>query len=158
MTKEQQAKEIIENNIYMTIASASKDGKPHISPVFFAYDNKFNLYWTSYKDSTHSGLLRENSQAMIVIFNSNAPQGAGNGVYFDTNVEELSDAHDIRVGIDLLNKRITEATFKISNHEAVTGSSAWRIYRAKPSRISILLDEGEIINGQYVDKRMQIEL
>jgi nitroimidazol reductase NimA-like FMN-containing flavoprotein (pyridoxamine 5'-phosphate oxidase superfamily) len=65
-----QAKAIIKNNIYLTLATATKDGKPWISPLFFAYDNDFNLYWVSSKNSLHSKLIRSNPRVAIVIFDS----------------------------------------------------------------------------------------
>ena len=82
------AKQIISENIYMTIASASSDGKPWISPVFFAYDEFYNLYWVSNKHSKHSTLIRSNPDVAIVIFDSRAPEGEGDGVYFEAVVEE----------------------------------------------------------------------
>ncbi len=67
------AKEIIENNIYCTVATSTKDGKPWISPVFFGYDENYNIYWVSDKNAKHSELIRNNPSVAIVIFNSQAP-------------------------------------------------------------------------------------
>ena len=76
------AQQIISENIYMTIATSSIDGKPCISPVFFAYDEDYNLFWVSNKESRHSTLIKANSQVAIVIFDSKSPEGDGDGVYF----------------------------------------------------------------------------
>lgn len=151
------AKEIIEENIYMTIASSSIEGKPWISPVFFAYDNNYNLYWVSNKSSLHSTLLKNNPQAAIVIFNSQAPEGKGDGVYFETQVYELEDEAEIQSAMEILNKRVTKDEFRVRKVGEVTADGVWRIYKAVPIKIS-KLTEGEFVNGQYIDKRVEVDL
>lgn len=152
-----EAKKIIAENIYMTIASATSDGKPWISPVFFAYDDKYNLYWVSYKDARHSTLVRNNPQVAIVIFNSQAPEGEGDGVYFEAKVEEIDARDQILLAMDILSKRVTKEEFKVKQIEEVTDSGVWRIYKAVPLKIS-KLTRGEVINGQYIDTREEISL
>jgi len=151
------AKEIIISNIYMTISTASKVGKPWISPVFFAYDESYNLYWVSNKNALHSKLLRGNPQASIVIFDSCATEGQGDGVYFETKVKELSSEKEMKEAMELFNKRVTRDEFRIKKVGEVTKQGVWRIYKATPFRIS-KLTEGEFISDQYVDKRIEIEL
>lgn len=41
----------------MTVATASSEGEPWISPLFFGYNEKFNLYWASDKDAKYSKLI-----------------------------------------------------------------------------------------------------
>lgn len=151
------AKQIIKDNIYMTIATASMKGKPWISPVFFAYDEDYNLYWVSSKDSRHSKLISENSDVSIVIFDSRAPEGEGDGVYFEAKAIELESKTDIQEAIDLLGQRVTKDEFRIKRLGEVTGDGAWRIYKATPTKTS-KLTEGEFVNGQYIDKRAEINL
>lgn len=151
------AREIIESNIYMTIATAAKDGKPWISPVFFAYDQNYNLYWVSNRDSLHSNLIRKNPQVAIVIFDSRAPEGEGDGVYFEAKAEELNNETEIKGAMTMLNKRVTKVEFRVKKIGEVIRQGVWRIYRATPLKIS-KLTEGEFINGQYVDKRDEVKL
>lgn len=152
----EKAKKIIQENIYCTIATSSK-GVPWITPVFFAYDEEFNLYWVSNKESRHSTLIRENPKVAISIFNSQMPEGFGDGVYIEASVEELSKKQDIQEGIGVYNNRATIDSFKIPSQESVAGNNNWRIYKATPGTISTLTD-GEIINGQYVDRRIEVSL
>ncbi len=151
------AKKIITENIYMTIATASKAGKPWISPVFFVCDYKYNLYWVSNKDSLHSNLVRKNPQIAIVIFDSSIPEGKGDGVYFEAKGKELTDEKEINKAIALWNQRAKGEDFKIKGIEEVTKKSVWRVYKATPIKIS-KLTEGKSINGQYVDHREEINL
>ena len=153
----EKAKQIIADNIYMTVATASLDGKPWISPVFFAYDDRYNFFWVSNKNSLHSRLIRSNSQVAIVVFDSTAPEGDGDGVYFEAEVFELEDKGEIESAIKTLGERVTKDDFRVKTVDEVTHGGIWRIYKAVPKTVS-KLTEGEYINGQYVDKRIQIDL
>lgn len=152
-----QAKDIIGKSVYMTVATASPEGNPWVSPVFFAYDDRYNLYWISNKDARHSQYVRSNPNIAIVIFDSSAIEGSGDGVYFEAEARELSDENDIKPVIPMWNQRAQEAEFQISGFNSVLGDAAWRVYKATPKTIS-KLKEGEYSNGQYVDKRIEIDL
>lgn len=141
----------------MVVASASKDGIPWVSPVFFAYDADYNLYWISYKLADHSELLRANPKASIVIFDSSAQEGDGDGVYFQCDVEELSDEAEISKAMNVLDSRVEKDEFRIKKIQDVTGDGVWRIYKAIPNKVS-KLTKGEYINGQLIDKRVEISL
>ncbi len=153
----EQAKRIIKENIYCTIATATKEGYPWVSPVFYAYDDMYTLYWVSSKKAKHSILITQNSHVAIVIFNSQAPEGDAVGVYFEANASEISDDRQFSHAIETLNKRITKKVFTIATPESVKGEAILRIYYATIQRASILT-EGEFINGQYVDARTEFSL
>jgi nitroimidazol reductase NimA-like FMN-containing flavoprotein (pyridoxamine 5'-phosphate oxidase superfamily) len=153
----EQARTIIQENIYCTIATATREGKPWISPIFFAYDEAFNMYWASNKASLHSELIRQNPRIAIVIFNSQAPEGEGDGVYMEATAQELSETDEVQKGIALFNARVTKEQFRIKSISEVTENGVWRLYKATPQKIS-KLSEGEYINGQYVDKRIDVSL
>ena len=65
-------KQLVEENIYMTIATSSKSGNPWIANIFYAHDKNYNFYWYSPKDSLHSRYLEENPRIAISIFDSTA--------------------------------------------------------------------------------------
>ncbi len=123
----EKAKQIIAENIYMTIATASTEGKPWVSPVFFAYDDSYNLYWVSNKDARHSKLINNNPKVSIVIFNSQAPEGDGDGVYFEGTAQALEDRNEIQSAMEVLNKRITKHEFSIKKIDEVTDTGLWRL-------------------------------
>ena len=153
---EEHAEAIVESNIYMTIATADQAGKPWASPVFFAYDEEYNLYWVSYKESTHSKNIHSRKEIGIVIFNSTLPEGEGEGVYFDATAEALENATDMSNAMKILSKRVKIDEFKVKSIEQVSGEGVWRIYRATPIKITKLA--GSSVNGQYVDKRISVEI
>lgn len=153
----EKAKKIIAENIYMTIATAGKNSEPWISPVFFAYDDQYNLYWVSNKEARHSQNIRENSRVAIVTFDTRSPEGEGDGVYFECEAHELVEEGEIVSAIEAYNQRATQDEFRVKDIDAVSGENLWRIYKAVPKKTSKLSD-GEIINGQYVDKRIELNL
>lgn len=157
MNNSEKAKKIITENIYCTVATATSEGKPWISPVFFVYDEAYNIYWVSNKGALHSELTRENPRVAIVFFDTHAPEGAGTAVYMEATAKELSETDEVATGIELFNARATDDHFKIKSAAHVMGDGVWRIYKATPARVS-LLGEGEYINGQYVDKHIPVDL
>lgn len=133
------AKKMIAENIYMTIATASKNGRPWISPVYFAYDNKFNFYWSSAKSSLHSRLIKNNNRVAVVVFNSNAKEGTGDGVYMIGKASEVPDKKISHV-MNLLSKRTgkTSKYFKDKTPKDYTGNSPVRFYKFIPKKFWIL--------------------
>ncbi|MBI4098194.1 MAG: pyridoxamine 5'-phosphate oxidase family protein [Candidatus Levybacteria bacterium] len=153
----EKAKQILAENIYCTIATSSLTGTPWISPVFFGYDEDFNIYWISDKDAKHSRLIRQNPHVAIVIFNSQAPEGKGDGVYIEADVYELASKDEVKKGVKIRDSRAKIKKFRVQKIEEVMNDSAWRVYKAVPKTIS-KLTKGEYVNGQYVDKRIEIPL
>lgn len=155
---EDEAKKIISDNIYMTIATSSNDGEPWISPVYFNFDAEYNLYWISNKESHHSELVRQNPRVAIVVFNSKAPNFTGDGVYFRCRVSELESGNDIQKGIDTYygGRHVSTDQDKLDTSN-YSGTSPWRIYRAMPTEIS-KLGEGKEVDGYWLDSRVIVEL
>ncbi|MDP3965092.1 MAG: pyridoxamine 5'-phosphate oxidase family protein [bacterium] len=151
------AREILEQNFYCTVATASKDGVPWVSPVFFAYDEQYRIYWVSNKDAKHSLLIRENPRVALVVFNSTAPEGEGDGVYIEAAATELKAAEDVQLAMDVLGRRVSKDEFRVKDKDQVTGNGVWRIYRATPKK-TWKLSRGKLIRGQYVDERVEVQL
>ncbi len=149
---------IISENLYMTIATASNNGKPWISPVYFASDSKLNFYWSSSKDSLHSRLIKKNKNVAVVIFNSSAAEGTSNAVYMTGKASEVS-GKGIQHGLNLLYERTgkTSKYFKNMKPSDYTGSSPVRIYKFMPTRFW-MLGESVRVKGKLVDVRKKLRL
>ncbi len=156
-TDVKKAKEIIEGNIYMVLATVTPDGLPWVSPVFFVYDHEYNFYWVSYTKAKHSQNVAKLPKVAISIFDSQAPEGAGDGVYIEADVSVLKEAQEISQAIELWNNRTTQEQFQIKSSDEVSSAGVWRIYRATPYAVS-KLTAGTRVNGQYVDTRININL
>lgn len=151
----ERAKEIISKIIYITIATASKDGQPWNTPVYSAFDENFNFYWSSWKENQHSKNIAENNNVFIVIYDSTVPEGTGEGVYVKAKAYPLSNEGEIRQALALLYTRKNQNPEKRKPEEFL-GDNPRRVYKAIPEKFWMNGD-GDI-NGRFVDTRVEINL
>src|SRR3990167_9578228 len=100
-----QAKEIIARINYITIASVTPDSKPWNSPVFSAYDDDYNFYWGTHKDSQKAKNIAANENVFLVIYDSTVPPGTGEGVFVQAKARQLSDPDEIQHAYETLRDR-----------------------------------------------------
>jgi nitroimidazol reductase NimA-like FMN-containing flavoprotein (pyridoxamine 5'-phosphate oxidase superfamily) len=48
------ARDIIDSNAYMTLATADENGRPWASPVWYAAEGYAHFYWVSSPEARHS--------------------------------------------------------------------------------------------------------
>ncbi len=148
---DEKAKEILRRIHYATVATVTEDGKPWNSPVAHEIDENYCIYWFSDKENQHSKNVRTNPFAFIVIYDSTAPDGTGEGVYIEAEVEELEDAATIN-GIRNIKKG------KVVNDAAeFLGASVRRCYRAIPKKM--WMNDSEERDGKFIrDFRVELTL
>ena len=86
------ARNIIDSNPYMTLATADEDGRPWASPAYYAHEGYAEFYWVSSPETTHSRNIAARPEVGIVIFDSRMPIGSGQGVYVGAIAKELGGA------------------------------------------------------------------
>lgn len=148
------AKKIISKILYITIATSNKRGVPWNSPVYSAFDEKYNFYWISWRKNQHSKNIKENNQIFIVIYDSTAVEGQGHGVYIQAKAYELANSKEIVHALKYLDGRIN----KLGRHKTsqFQGSKQKRIYKAVPGKVWVNTDIR--ISGEFVDDRIEINL
>lgn len=152
------AKEIIEKNIYLTLATSDKKGTPWISPVVFAYDLNYNFYWCSEKKSRHSTLIKQNSRVAVVIFDSSIPEGEGNGVYIVGKAQEVKKKELPYVISVVYNRKKKDTPYKkFRNSSDFSANSPWRMYKLLPHTFWTLKDSVKV-KGYPVDRRAEVKL
>ena len=72
------ARSIIDSNLYLTLGTADENGRPWVSPVYYAPEGYTEFYWVSSPEATHSR-------------NIATPRGCHRGL-------RLPDAHRLRAG------------------------------------------------------------
>ncbi|PIZ64191.1 hypothetical protein CO051_01455 [Candidatus Roizmanbacteria bacterium CG_4_9_14_0_2_um_filter_39_13] len=93
------ARKIIAQNQYMIIGSSS-ESNAWVSPVVYAPDSDYNLYFVSLPNSKHSENIASNSQTCISIFNSHQPFGEGVGLQIEGEAQQVNNSelvHAIRI-------------------------------------------------------------
>ena len=149
------AREIISTNLYCTLSTCSGDGYPWVSPVFFAYDQNWNIYWSSATAAKHSQNLANNQgRVAIAIFKSVIPQGTAQGLYLSGVASELKPDEFERV-----YKLLEERAGKKFNRtpQDYQGTSPRRIYQFKPHQ-GWVTGKREPVGNQLVDTKIEISL
>src|ERR671910_447428 len=85
------AREIVDLNQYLTLATADAEGRPWASPVWFAHDGYTRFVWVSKPDARHSRSLASRPEVGIVVFDSTVPLGTGDAVYAEAAAEKLDE-------------------------------------------------------------------
>lgn len=152
----QKAKEIISKILYITIATASRDGEPWNSPVYSAFDEQYNFYWNSWKENQHSKNIAENPRVFLVIYDSTVVEGTGEGVYIQARAHMLTDRQEIEQARMILAKRKSKPSSKLRAPEEFMGDYPRRVYKAVPEKVWMNGD-GEV-GGNYVDIRQEVDL
>lgn len=147
------AKEIIANINYITIASVTPEGLPWNSPVFSNFDEDYNFYWGTHKDSQKARNIAQNNNVFLVIYDSTVPPGTGEGVYVKAVAEQINDPEEVKRVFDLLKGR--HAT-EFWDFEAVSETGPIRLYKAIPQQVW-MNNDGEK-DGHYIDIRTEVRL
>ncbi len=150
---EARAKEIISQIIYITVATSSKDGLPWNSPVYSAYDENYNFFWTSSPHSQHSKNIAENSNIFIVIYNTGDPEGTGEGVYIKAKAFEMNDPNEMDKALRPYYERKNKP---VKPSSAFLGNGPRRLYKAVPEKVWVNTNEN--LDGYIIDKRIEIKL
>lgn len=148
------ARAIIDTNMYMVLGTAGKSGRPWVSPVYFTPSRYTEFYWISSPEARHSRNLAIRSQVSIVVFDSQAPVGAGQAVYMSTVAEELGGVALDR-GLDIYNGRFPDPVtrgVRTIKPEDVQPPALYRLYRAIASEHWILDP------GAHPDRRTPVRI
>jgi pyridoxine/pyridoxamine 5'-phosphate oxidase len=131
------AREIVDSNLYMTLATADAAGRPWASPVWFAHEGYAEFVWVSKPEARHSQNLEGRPQAGIVIFDSTVGQGAAEAVYIEAEAERLEGAEEER-GIDIFNRRSESLGWPSWSVADVREPARLRLYGATASSVFVL--------------------
>ena len=164
MTQEeyvQKVRKIIEKNVFMTIATATPDGEPWVTPVFYSYDGELNFYWYSSSRTKHSQLIAKNKKVAVTIFNSNASEEDTAGVYITGKAHEV-EKDDLRQALTIYFERAMptneEERYKMINTpEDFLEFSELRMYKLVPEKVFIS-GVATQWNGKWIDTRVAVKL
>ena len=152
---ERRAQEIVRRLIYVTVATASSDGQPWNTPVYSTYDDRANFYWTSSPLAQHSRNIDHSGKAFLVIYDSTAPAGTGEGVYVEAAAAGLVVAEEITEAKMNLARRVGK---QVGPETERLDAGVQRIYRATPKRAWMNGFENDKV-GRYIrDVRVEIPI
>ncbi len=149
------AKKVISEILYITLATSNSKNEPWNSPVYSAFDDKYNFYWASWTKNQHSKNIEENENVFVVMYDSTCAEGTGFGVYMKGKAYKLGKNNlvEIMKALKLLYSRKNKKPRKV---EEFLGLLPRRIYKFIPSQVWV---NGEgAINGNFIDTREEITL
>jgi nitroimidazol reductase NimA-like FMN-containing flavoprotein (pyridoxamine 5'-phosphate oxidase superfamily) len=145
------ARTIIQDNLYMVLATADETGMPWASPVYFANDGDTRFFWVSAPDATHSRNIAARADVGIAIFDSTAPISTGQGVYLRGRAAEVGAA-ELEEGIEVFSRRSQAHGGAAWVPADVQGDTGLRLYRAVVDEHWILAKDGR------PDHRLPVQL
>ncbi|GIH19200.1 pyridoxamine 5'-phosphate oxidase family protein [Rugosimonospora africana] len=135
------ARRIIDESLYMVLATADATGQPWSSPVYFAHAGFTRFYWVSSPEVTHSRNIATRSDVGISIFDSSARISTGQGVYLRARAVEVT-GEEITEGIDVFSRRSLSHGGVAWVPADVQGDTGLRFYRVQVDEHSILAKDG----------------
>ena len=123
------ARAVIDSNRYMTLGTADEDGRPWVSPVWFAHSGYHEFFWVSSPDARHSRNLAARPDLAIVIFDSQVPEFGAQAVYISASAEQLAD-DALERGIEVFARKSEADGLPPWSRADVEGSAKHRLYRA----------------------------
>jgi hypothetical protein len=133
--------EIIEASRYLVLATADATGRPWSSPLYFAHIDFTEFFWVSSPDVTHSRNIAARPEVAIVVFDSQAEIGVGQGVYMPA-VAKLVEGSETAPGIEAFSRRSVAHGGPEWTSERVQPGAALRLYQATADSHWILAKDG----------------
>jgi len=126
------ARQIIDDNRYLILATADSTGNPWASPVWYAHEGYTSFFWVSRPQARHSRNLAVRATASVVIFDSTIPERQAQAVYLETLVEELRSAERDHA-IAIFSHKSQALGLREWRTADVTTPAPHRLYRARAS-------------------------
>jgi hypothetical protein len=134
-------RDIIEASRYLVLATADAGGRPWSSPVYFAHIDFTEFFWVSSPGVTHSRNIGVRPEVGIVVFDSQAAIGTGQGVYMSATAKLLQDGETSR-GIEAFSHRSVAHGGPEWTNEDVRPGAGLRLYQATADSHWILAKDG----------------
>jgi hypothetical protein len=154
------AREIIDANLFMTLATADAEGRPWATPVYFSPVDYRQFFWISEPGVRHSRNVAVRPEVGIVIFDSKVLPGGARAVYIDAEAVELTDDPEFERGVELYNARFSDPEAYNLRHypaEIMRPPGPFRLFRAT-ARAHFVLDPAGHPDGSRGDHRAPVEI
>jgi hypothetical protein len=144
------ARRVIDANHYMTLATLDPDGRPRLSPVYYAVARYADFYWVSSPEAHHSRNLADRAEVQIVIFDSTAPVGQGEAVYLLATAKQIADDELEAILPEAFRPAAGARRFEA---DELRGRAAFRLYVASATSCEVHVPGRHPVHGRGVDTR-----
>lgn len=112
--------------LHMSLGT-SKDNKPWVCEVHFAYDDDLNVYFRSLASRRHSQEIAENPNVAGNIVKQHALDVPGVGVYFEGTAERLAPGEEQNKAAACITKRLAPTIDIIEDAANPNGHQIYKI-------------------------------
>ncbi|WP_128428646.1 pyridoxamine 5'-phosphate oxidase family protein [Streptomyces cyaneus] len=132
------ARVIIDENLYMVLATVGSDGAPWASPVYYSTEDGRDFYWVSSPEVTHSRNIAHEPRIGIVIHDSRARVGTASprALYMTAMAVEVQ-GDEMLEGLRVIPGPGERGGRKLALAE-VRPPAPWRVYRARVAAYSMI--------------------
>lgn len=117
--------------------ATSVDNQPWVCSVWFASDEKLNIYWFSATTRRHSKEVMKNNKVAGAIALPQTPEDSPRGLQFQGSAEMLTNQNDIDEAISLYSRRIFSK--ETINELMKDKEKPHKFYKIKPTQF-VLFD------------------
>jgi uncharacterized protein YhbP (UPF0306 family) len=132
-----QARAILAATRYMVLATAGADGRPWVSPVWFASEDGVVFLWISKPDARHSQNIAVRPEVAIVVFDSSVAPGGAQALYVDAVAARLDGAERDAAVAAYSRASVAQGLGEFTSADVAEGAR-WRVYRATATARSVL--------------------
>ncbi len=153
-------RQVIDDNRYMTLATADANGDPWASPVYFAADDYRDFYWMSSPEVTHSRNIATRPQVSIVLFDTRACTDAvpARTTYMKATAAQVHD-NEVEHSLTIYPGPVERGG--IVTADELRAPAPYRLYRATVTEYFVLCPrhEGDTCreHGLAHDHRTQVQ-
>lgn len=152
----QQARNIIDTSLYLTLATADKN--PWVAPLFFARDESYNFYFISSVNSLHAKQIQKNPHVAVAIFDSRQKEGTGTGLQIEATCSLLEESEYEKIIPYYLKKHYSDekerAKHAFSSEQFK--NSEKKIFKIVP--IKCYIPDDESWKKYKIDRRIEVKL
>ena len=154
------ARAIIDATVYLTLGTTGDDGRPWVSPVYYAASEYREFYWASPPEAAHSQNLARRPQVSLVVFDSGQPPNTGLAVYLTAVAQEVA-APDLGRGLRAYPRPAERAADPLTAADLLP-PAPYRLYRALVSQSWVPCPRAPgqpcSIHGRAADHRVRVAL
>jgi len=144
---------LLAQHLYLVLGTADTEGRPWVTPVFYAADGEHRILWVSSPDSRHSRNISSRPAVAITIFDTHAAIGGAEAVYFEAIAQPV-DNHGRAAAVERLNARLP-ADHRLQA-EDLEPAGPLRVYQATISRHFVLIRGGDPRFDNVTDARLAV--
>ena len=144
---------LLARHLYLVIGTTDKDGRPWVTPVFYAADGEHRIVWVSAPDSRHSQNIATRPDVAITVFDSHAPIGGAEALYLEATAEFVPD-EQCAASLALLNNRLPAG--KQLSLDDVGPAGPMRLYQATVTMHYVLIRGGDSRFDNVTDARLPV--